>query len=82
MNTLHLKEIDWRQYLDTPTEPHSEWLENVYQAFCRGFIDYADIHLAYQTFGGDTMGYWDKMLKEERRQDMERARIYKEQHRK
>lgn len=84
---LHLKEIDWRQYLDTPDHSNpAEWIENVYQAFCKEYIDYADIHLAYQRYEPEpmwveTLGeYWKKMVKEERRQDMQRARIYKEQH--
>lgn len=86
---MHMTDQEHRQYLLTPptTDP-TQWLSDLLAAFKRGFIDYSDIHLVLQQYdtpeqySAQVSEAWREMEKEERRQDIKRARIYKEQHRK
>lgn len=90
MNTLHLKDIDWKQYLSTlPTDNPTHWASDILNAFKKGYIDYFDAHLALQRYESENAeyskivgAYYKMVQKEERNQDMNRARIYKEQNRK
>jgi hypothetical protein len=82
-----MKDIDWKHYLSVaPDGNPTEWLNDIFNAFCKQWIDYFDAYLTVQNYRNLGNEFADlaamfvqKIQDEERRQDMTRARIYKEQ---
>jgi hypothetical protein len=83
----HMKDRDWRQYLDTyPTGDPTAWLTEILAAFKAQWIDYADAHVTvsqyveahpeWQPIAGP---FYTLIQKEEVKQDTGRALIYLEQ---
>jgi len=86
MNTS-MKNIDWKQYLDTlPTGDPTEWFADILAAFKKQWIDYTDAYLAVQKYSNlanefqqaaiDTVS---KIQEEDKRQDEIRKIQYKQQ---
>jgi hypothetical protein len=86
MNKLNMTTEDWKQYLSTrPDGDPKEYFDNILAAFKKGFIDYADAHLATQQYESENPEwqamsgrYYTAVQMEEKRQDRSRAISYKE----
>lgn len=83
-----MKDIDWKQYLDTlPDGDPTEWFADILAAFQKQWIDYTDAYLAVQKysnlgnhFQGIAIYTIEKIQEEDKRQDWVRAMQYNETH--
>ncbi len=88
-NFAHMRDIDWDHYLSVfPDEDPTEWLQNIVNGFRWLCIDYFHASNTIQEYMAKypehqdvCVEYLGKVLAEERRQDMDRARKYNEKRR-